>query len=49
LTLPSEAEFIALFAQLERSARKFAVRPISRFYAGYINTTFGGSVRSERT
>ncbi len=41
----SEAEFVALFGQLERSTRKFAMRPVSRFYANYINTTYGETVR----
>jgi hypothetical protein len=37
----SEAEFLAIFGQLHSSARKFAMRPVSRFYADYIKTELG--------
>jgi hypothetical protein len=37
----SAAEFEAVFGTLERSARKWALRPISRFYAAYLRQSFG--------
>lgn len=36
----SEAEFVGLFSQLERSTRKWALRPVSRHYAEYLHETF---------
>ena len=32
----SEAEFVGVFTALEHSTRKWALRPISRFYAAYL-------------
>ena len=37
----SGAEFEALVGALEGSARKWALRPVSRFYAAYLHQTFG--------
>jgi hypothetical protein len=36
----SAAEFEAVFGTLERSARKWGLRPISRFYAAYLHQSF---------
>ncbi len=36
----SAAEFEALVGTLERSARKWALRPVSRFYAAYLHQSF---------
>jgi hypothetical protein len=36
----SGAEFEALFGALERSTRKWALRPVSRFYVAYLHKTF---------
>ena len=38
----SAAEFEALFTALERSTRKWALRPVSRFYAAYLHETLEG-------
>jgi len=38
----SGEEFEALFGTLERSARKWALRPVSRFYVTYLHNTFEG-------
>jgi hypothetical protein len=35
----SAAEFEVVFGTLERSARKWALRPISRFYVAYLHQT----------
>ena len=37
----SAAEFEALVGTLERSARKWALRPVSRFYVAYLHQTLG--------
>ena len=37
----SAAEFEALVGALERSARKWALRPVSRFYVAYLHQSFG--------
>jgi hypothetical protein len=37
----SESEFQALFGALERSTRKWALRPVSRFYVAYLHQTLG--------
>jgi hypothetical protein len=37
----SAAEFEALVGTLEHSARKWALRPVSRFYVAYLHQTFG--------
>ena len=39
----SGAEFEALFSALERSTRKWALRPVSRFYAAYLHKTLEGA------
>jgi hypothetical protein len=39
----SGAEFEALFGALERSARKWALRPVSRFYVAYLHQTLEGA------
>ncbi len=39
----SQAEFEALLAALERSRRKWALRPISRNYVAYLHRTFEGA------
>lgn len=36
----SRAEFEALIAALERSTRKWALRPVSRNYVAYLRRTF---------
>ncbi|MCX6923396.1 MAG: hypothetical protein NT154_09345 [Verrucomicrobia bacterium] len=36
----SAAEFEALIGALERSTRRWALRPVSRFYAAYLHKTF---------
>ena len=36
----SGAEFEALFGALERSTRKWALRPVSRFYVAYLHQSF---------
>jgi hypothetical protein len=36
----SGAEFEALFGALERSTRRWALRPVSRYYAAYLHKTF---------
>ena len=38
----SGAEFEALIGALERSTRKWALRPVSRNYVAYLHNTFGG-------
>jgi hypothetical protein len=37
----SAAEFEALIGALEHSTRKWALRPVSRFYVAYLHQTFG--------
>ena len=37
----SGAEFEAMFGALERSTRKWALRPVSRFYVAYLHQTLG--------
>jgi hypothetical protein len=37
----SQAEFEALVGALLRSTRKWGLRPISRFYLGYLRKTIG--------
>lgn len=37
----SQAEFEAIVGQLERSVRKWALRPVSRNYVGYLHDNFG--------
>ena len=37
----SQAEFEAIVGQLERSTRKWAVRPVSRYYAQYLTEHLG--------
>jgi len=37
----SAAEFEALVGALEHSTRKWALRPVSRFYVAYLHQTFG--------
>jgi hypothetical protein len=39
----SPAEFEALLGALERSARKWALRPVSRNYVAYLHRTFEGA------
>jgi hypothetical protein len=39
----SGAEFEALVGALERSTRKWAMRPVSRFYVAYLHNTFEGA------
>ena len=41
----SAAEFEALAGALERSARKWALRPVSRFYVAYLHQSFGQASR----
>jgi len=36
----SAAEYEALIGALERSTRKWALRPVSRFYVAYLRKTF---------
>ena len=38
----SGAEFEALCGALERSTRRWALRPVSRFYVAYLHNTFEG-------
>jgi hypothetical protein len=38
----SEAEFLAIFAALERSTRKWGLRPVSRNYVAYVRKSLGG-------
>ena len=37
----SAVEYEALIGALERSTRKWALRPVSRFYVAYLHQTFG--------
>jgi hypothetical protein len=37
----SEAQFTGIFSALEKSTRKWALRPVSRFYLAYLRQTFG--------
>jgi hypothetical protein len=37
----SEAQFTSIFGALEKSTRKWALRPVSRFYLAYLRQTFG--------
>ena len=39
----SGAEFEALVGALERSARKWALRPVSRNYVAYLHKTLEGA------
>jgi hypothetical protein len=39
----SGAEFEALVGALERSTRKWAMRPVSRFYVAYLHETLEGA------
>jgi len=41
----SQAEFEALLGALERSARKWALRPVSRNYVAYLHRTLEGAER----
>ena len=43
----SEAQFEAITGQLERSVRNWALRPVSRFYVGYLRKALA-SVHSSR-
>ncbi len=36
----SEAEYLAVISRLEASVRTWALRPVSRFYVGYLKNTF---------
>jgi hypothetical protein len=44
----SEGEFTALFDALAHSTRRWALRPVSRFYAGYLREAFGEDHSSRR-